>query len=224
MLISKPIELSDYEGIQEGLAAAYYSNAVCLGADLPIYIPHAHRMWEYGSALQTLLEHPSPTKIIDIGCGHSILGPAAFFARGVEVTETDPLGRYAERGKILHELLDGKYTFRREALPEGPEAQYSAVFSISVMEHIRPGMQRMAWKKLADMVEPGGVLVVTVDYSGEPGFGDSPEREMMFSLEDLYSVFQWLEEDGIKIPERDVYSKPPLVNDYTFFRIVGKRV
>ena len=222
MLKSKSIELSDYNELDKGLAAAYYSNGVCLGKGLPVYIPHAHRMWEYASALQTLFEHPMPRSVLDIGCGHSILGPAAYLAKKVRLTELEPLAQYADRGQVLSPLCDGKYEFIRGALPDGPDKQFDAVFCISVMEHIQEKVQRMSWKRVASFVGDGGVLAVTVD-CGVDGVGDAREREKMFGMDDVKQAVAWLEESGITVNDCDYTAYPPQVNDYTFFRILGRR-
>lgn len=229
MLTSKSIQLSDYDNIQDGLAAAYYSNGVCIGAGVPVYIPHAHRLWEYGSALQELiaLDSADPyfhvTSVLDIGCGHSILGPAAFFVTGAAIHEVEPKESVTEpRSDLLPALLHKKYTCENVGLLESAAEQHTAVFCISVMEHLPRELQEKAWKTLAQRVAPGGLLAVTVDCSNSQA-GDPRERETMFSTDDVAQAIAWLQSEGLAMGDVDLNLHPPQVNDYTFFRILARR-
>lgn len=224
MLTSKSIELSDYDEIQRGIAAAYYANGMCLGAGLPIYIPHAHRMWEYGSALEALHDVPDVKKMLDVGCGHSLLGPAAHFLTGAKLYEIDPKPEYGERAKVLNDLL-GKYDFVPASILDTSDRlkeSVDAVFCISVLEHLPEAVQREAWMKLADMVAPGGLLVVTVDCWDEKA-GDPREREMMFTPDKVKRGMDWLVESGLVLGDVDLELHGAQVNDYTFFRIIARR-
>jgi SAM-dependent methyltransferase len=226
MLTSKSIELSDYDEIQRGLAAAYYANGACLGAGLPIYIPHAHRMWEYGSALEALHDVPEVKRVLDVGCGHSLLGPAAYFLTGARLHEIDPKPEFAERSKVLKGLIgEDEYGFAAKSLldmTDALESFFDAVFCISVLEHLPEAVQREAWMKLASMVAPGGLLVVTVDCWDEQA-GDPREREMMFTPDKVKRGMAWLVDSGLVLSDVDFELHGPQVNDYTFFRIIARR-
>ena len=101
---------------------------------------------------------------------------------------------------------------------------YDAVFSISVMEHIPEPDQEAAWKKLASLVSPGGLLFVTVDYG--PSDRDWMHDDARFTKPDasfIEKVSTWLIECDIKTTPIDPTFHAANVFDYTFFRILGSR-
>jgi SAM-dependent methyltransferase len=180
-------------------------------------------MWEYASALEELYACDDPQNVLDVGCGDSLLGPAAHFAKGVHVTELEPKPEVGKRrAAILPKLLADDYSFVSAAIPDGPTDTFSAVFCISVLEHMPQGMQRIAWKRLANWVGKGGRLVVTVDCSNTKA-GDPRERCTMFTTKDVLDGVTWLREEGLHVSDIDYALHPPQVNDYTFFRIIARR-
>jgi hypothetical protein len=142
------------------------------------------RMWEWGRVLFLLKEifgYPfkqplaisegSRISILDIGTAVSLIGPALAYL-GLDVYETDvDLGWQKERLK-LKTFLD---TFKPAGIFSWTQAgfgtlhercgkrQYEVVMSISTIEHVETSLEKAAWKEMADLVKPGGLLIVTMD-------------------------------------------------------------
>jgi hypothetical protein len=223
LLPSKPLELKDYDNLHAGTAAAYQSNAVCMGSGVPIYLPHSHRFWEYGSALEAIARHAGVIEdVLDVGCGHSLLGPAVVLEHGGHLTELDPL-ELEERGRVLPEVLHGAYTQIQGELPYVFDKKFQVVLCISVLEHIPLEQQEDAWFSLVSAVDDGGLLIVTVDYSDET-YSDAPERKVMFNRNDVTNRVAYLKGSGFEVGEVSYDKCPPQVNDYNFYRIIARKL
>jgi SAM-dependent methyltransferase len=80
-----------------------------------------------------------------------------------------------------------------------PDATFDRVCSISVLEHIQPpSEQRKAIQELARVLKPGGLMLLTLDYSEEPG----STKFDVFSPADIERVIGW---SGLKPAEQPVY-------------------
>src|SRR5882672_7909773 len=100
----------DYEDIQDGIALAKPSITNLQAAGAPIVVPHTHRWWEYGTAIQMILENFShwllrDISVLDVGSGWSGLGPAISYTWDIEVTEYEPVEKYRNDRQITIEVL-----------------------------------------------------------------------------------------------------------------------
>ena len=216
---SKSVEVGDYQQQKEGMRALRYGMADCLGSGIPIFIPHPHREWEYSGALQACIEtfNGVPIEAIDIGCGNSPLG-VALTSIGATVTEIDPDVRL----EALRKPTPNRHFKVGDLLTHSTDKQYDAVFCMSVIEHIYTKDQPVAWKRLADLVKPGGLLFVTTDFGLDrtiPWIADT-ERVHKFDPERVREVAALLEDERFTL-DLDSTFHGPQVFDYTFFRWVA---
>jgi SAM-dependent methyltransferase len=187
-------------------------------------------LWEYGSVVAALLaafgEDLTGRRVIDVGGGAGPLGPTLALRYGCDVLDIDPSPNVApvrEPAVSLLSSMSHHYTFQPTNLFD-VAGTYDGVFCISVMEHLPVEEQEAAWRKLASLVAPGGVLVATVDY-GEPGVAWKNDdcRDTKIGPEELGHIVSWLEESGIELTDLDPTYHGAYVFDYTFFRLVGMR-
>ena len=150
---------------------------------------HTHRRWEYGVALQAIRRHGG-RRVLDVGGGGSPF--AGILARlGYDVDVNDPVDYtgwiVAAREKIRHHI--GFACCPMEHLTE----RYPIVTCISTLEHIAD--HEHAWRRLLGLVDPGGLLFVTVDYheSGaalHPGHLRTYNRGLLLKLIDRADDFE----------------------------------
>src|SRR5262249_40624583 len=134
-------------------------------------IPHPHRYWEYGSAVQALISiyqerlGTNGMKVMDVGSGWSPLGPSLAYMFNLKVTEVEPQfqarsARYFSN-QVLKELGKKEITVLEGGVETLPDEMFEAVFCISVIEHVDPRHELEGWKNLAKHVKPGGLLFMT---------------------------------------------------------------
>jgi len=204
-VISKSIEQVDYDHIRDGLDDAYYAYAWMLGHGHPVAIPHEHRYWEYGSALQAWRDNGHFHTAIDVGCGFSLLGPALRLQHAASVYDVDPDENVAKFRPALAAALTPDYTFTRSTLVDTPEHQYDAVYCISVLEHMTGEEQEAAWRKLARMVAPGGLLFTTLDIGdvSTREWANDERRSSKFTPDDLPRSANYLTQEGLQYEPMD---------------------
>lgn len=121
---------------------------------------HEHRKWEYGLALQFLLENEVNT-VLDVGGAGSIFSPLLAYY-GMDVTQTDLIsgdGEVEKQNKILNTDIKFFYAdFSEEDLDFG---MYDAVVSISTIEHVPNDKQ--FFKNL--LSHSKGLVFLTTDFS-----------------------------------------------------------
>ena len=80
-----------------------------------------------------------------------------------------------------------------------PDATFDRVCSISVLEHIRPrSEQQKAIQELGRVLKPGGMMLLTLDYTEKPG----PDIPDAFSPADVDRIIEW---SGLRPIETPVY-------------------
>jgi SAM-dependent methyltransferase len=200
------------------------------------YFPHEHRWWEYASAITAFEErykgnaprtpynhqdYGQATRILDVGGGYGILGPALADNYLCTVYEIDTDPKVVQKRNDLG--IKNLRTMQKSILDlsEG-NGMFDAVFCISVIEHIPEWQKALA--KLAERVNKGGLLVLTVDYgeSGKEWVNDS-ERENKFITDNLRGIIGYLEREGFTLGTVDLTFHGPQVFDYTFFRIIAEK-
>ncbi len=80
-----------------------------------------------------------------------------------------------------------------------PDATFDRVCSISVLEHIQPqSEQKAAVQELTRVLKPGGLMILTLDYTEKPG----RTKADAFSPTDVARVIDW---SGLRPVEKPIY-------------------
>ncbi len=144
-----------------------------------------HKLWEYAAAVACLYaDGERRLRILDFGGAATL--PVYFFAsRGCEVSCLDidaALCEATNRAAVRHrwklraapvDLLDS------EPSP-GMRGPFDAVISASVLEHLPKNQQAKAVARLAALLRPAGVLVMTFDFGA-----DAPQPCAVRSVEEV---------------------------------------
>jgi SAM-dependent methyltransferase len=127
------------------------------------------RKMEYSFALDVLLEHLKPgDRYLDAGCGVTPLCQV-IAARGVQTDACDVDRQLIDHLRALNtEFIYGcRVTFSCQDLTRTTfaDATFDAISCISVLEHIPAASDQLAIMELLRILKPGGILVLTVDYT-----------------------------------------------------------
>lgn len=127
------------------------------------------RKLEYSFALDVLLEHLRPDSIfLDAGSGvtpfaHILAG------RGVHSYACDGNARLIDELRLFDpdHVYGSQVTYAAQDLTATsyPDAMFDAITCISVLEHIPAPYDQQAIHELLRILKPGGVLILTVDYT-----------------------------------------------------------
>lgn len=226
-MISKSLHPDDYVDLQRGVAKAHKAYGWCLGHRVPIAWPHEHRLWEYASAFQAMLDYPiGPAHtVLDVGAGNSILGPQlALDGMIVKEVDSSPNVYTDRRNAVLAKYTDNFQSVKQDFFDVPLAETYNCVCSISVMEHIPEDKQKEAWEKLVAHLKPGGLLIATIDYSDTAGeWANAEGRATQFGPEQLNSVLSWLGGVGVAADKVDTTFYGNHVFDYSFYRIIATK-
>jgi SAM-dependent methyltransferase len=198
--------------------------------NLNIEIPHHHRYWEYATVLHMLRNYVVfDTKVMDVGSGHGLMGPALSYLHEVNVTECEPTD-YAHRVQTNAYLTSqGKPEIR--VIPCGtdnlPDEQFDMVSCISVIEHMHADVESRCWKNLIDRIKPGGLFFADVDCVENPNIPHIYDnlRVHNFTIPELKDRVDNLIALGMEpLGEPDYNWNGAQVFDFTFFRIGMRKV
>jgi len=146
----------------------------------------AHKLWEYAASAACLLDGPPPAgplRILDFG-GAATLPIYFFAARGhqVECLDIDEALCAATRHAAARHgwPLSVSSLNLVEAPPPADWAPFDAVISASVLEHIPKAQQEIAVARLAGLLRPGGVFVLSFDFGA-----DAPQPLAVRSVEEV---------------------------------------
>jgi len=133
------------------------------------------RKLEYSFAMDVLLNHLKPgSRYLDAGSGVTPFAHV-FAERGVQAEACDGDGQMIERLRRLDpsRIYDSPVTYMGQDLTATtyPTATFDAVTCISVLEHIPAPYDQKAVKELVRILKPGGILVLTVDFTPPPANG-----------------------------------------------------
>ena len=115
---------------------------------------------EVHGALLDLLPR-APARVLDVGAGTG-RDAAALAGRGYTVDAVEPV---AELRRVAERLHPGcGVTWRAGALPEipGVRGPYDVVLLSAVWMHLRPEERPVAMRRLAALLAPGGLLLITL--------------------------------------------------------------
>lgn len=223
------IHPDDMAEIREGVDAAQRAVDLLHHEGARIEVPTPWRWWEYGTAIQMMLnqykERMNEIEVLDVGSGWSALGPTLQLTYNTKVTEYEPNAQYLnDREGVQHAL--GKHsrqglTLHQCGLENMPETQFDVVCCVSVLEHVAPQIELASWVELARRVKPNGMLYITTDcvpYKSRSYTFDNL-REQNFVLDDLMIRTATLEQFGFTpMGKPDWTYHGSYVYDYTFWR------
>jgi ubiquinone/menaquinone biosynthesis C-methylase UbiE len=161
------------EPLLQALEAAHDAGKVPMDLpEMPQYLQVCRwpfRKLEYSFALEALLGHLRPgERYLDAGSGVTPLAQA--LARsGVDAHACDGNERLiAALQQFAPERIYGvsvTYTAQDLTRLTYPDESFDAISCISVLEHIPAPLDQQALNELLRVLKPGGLLVVTVDYT-----------------------------------------------------------
>jgi len=148
-----------------------------------------HKLWEYAASAACLLKESGgpPLHILDFG-GAATLPVYFFAARGcrVECLDIDEsLCAATRRAAAQHGWPLTVECHNLVESPGPPEwaGAFDAVVSASVLEHLPKARQAGAVARLAALLRPGGVMVLSFDFGAE-----APQAGAMRSVEEVESL------------------------------------
>jgi SAM-dependent methyltransferase len=156
-----------------------------------------HKLWEYAvSAACLLAGSQKRLRILDFGGAATL--PIYFFAsRGCQVACFDIDQRLCEVTRLAaarHRwpLTVSPVNLIESPLPAEMAGPYDAVISASVLEHLPKQQQPNALARLASLLKPGGVFVMTFDFGP-----DAPQPGAVRSVQEVErlvaaSGLQWM--------------------------------
>lgn len=175
---------------------------------------HMHRRWEYGLALDFLLENGAKT-VLDVGGGGSVLSPLLAW-NGMKVTQTDVAfgekeSKYqSDKLGVEIEFVQADFSEHRDKILD-MFPMYDAVVSISTIEHVKD--DEIFFRNMCEL--SSDLVFLTTDFhpSGK-AFSDAHRRtynaEMLDKFREIAEYY-------------DFYTEPVelryagnFVYDYTF--------
>lgn len=122
-----------------------------------------------------LLSPKSSDKILDVGCGQSILPSfiANHYQSSLTVTDMLDVGKnqnnFFKAGKGFKLISDNKFKFKIENATKlsFPDESFDSVYAVSSIEHIPDDGDSKALKEMMRVTKKGGTVVVTVPFSYE---------------------------------------------------------
>lgn len=153
--------------------SAYDLRAAELAAEYEAFVPTGYR-----ATFASLLPAGRDRLALDVGAGSG--RDAAWLAGlGFEVVAAEPAAGMREAGKRLH--CDAGVRWVDDRLPalDATHAlglSFDVVLLSAVWQHVAPGDRQRAFRKLATLLKPGGLMVVTLRFGPAPA--DRPMHEV----------------------------------------------
>jgi SAM-dependent methyltransferase len=234
---TKTLQVEDYIDLEPAVSQLRAFCTYMAQKGIKIGISHDHRFWEYGMAITAALKvlgSLKGKKVLDVGSGHGLLGPALAYIYEADVVEIDPNRQAVDSRVKFQRMLEREKKNPIKSFALGiedmeslnAEKLYDAVFCISVLEHLFVDKQNAAWLSLSSRVADGGLLFLTVDCMPrvEGKYKWDELREARFTSESMKTRIKLLEASGFRPlgpPDYDYHGT--FVNDYTFASIAMTR-
>jgi SAM-dependent methyltransferase len=121
---------------------------------------------------------PPPSRVLDVGAGTG-RDAAALAALGHTVVAVEPTPELRAHGQRLHH--SAAITWIDDALPDldkvpAPGERFDLVLLTAVWMHLDPGQRERAMARIADLVQPGGLVTLLLRH------GSVPEGRRMFDV------------------------------------------
>lgn len=193
---------------------------------------HPHRLWEYASIVQQLMQLgvQRDAEMIDVGAGASFFDPylALLYPR-LCCTDTEKYGDYSwmvQRQREVFNVILPLYNLNVEDMSPRPEIwwggatdKFDVTMCISTIEHVDD--HDKAFSELVRITKPGGFIFITSDY-----FRDLPHYEESISRH--LQVTPYNKEFVLDLPNRfdvdfvgetDLDYRGDFVHNYSFCNI-----
>lgn len=124
---------------------------------------HWLRTWEYtGAIIET--EVDSRMKVLDVG-GTGTIFSYYLAIQGCRVTTVDIDGQKVEDAVKVSSAMNLGMDHRLVSITDVDfmESEFDRIFCICVIEHLMPEDQKIALRKMARFLKPGGLLYMTFD-------------------------------------------------------------
>lgn len=224
VMLSKPLELKDYQDIPVGLEAAVEAHARITGLGYLSYLPHEHRLWEYGSAAQLFSTLPgSGKRALEVGCGFSPLSYALrLLDPEVVLAETELTEALVKQRNILNRCIKmpEACVLHDATTPLPDDQKFDFISCMSVIEHIPPDLQGKVVDNLLAALKPEGAMIITTDYFRNPTLRHENDhgRLTKYGPENIEA---YLDLFGARKPQKfETAWTGRFVFDYNFYRVV----
>lgn len=160
---------------------------------------HRHRMWEYGSIMQQLieLEVPDSAEIVDVGAGASFFDPylALLYPNLCEIDSMKygDVTSMVEAQRAHYQVALPLYDMACEDLAGIETDRFDVSMCISTIEHVDD--HEAAMRELVRITKPGGYVFITSDY-----FRDAQQWEG--SISKHLQVTPYTKEFVLELPDR----------------------
>ncbi|MFF2007769.1 class I SAM-dependent methyltransferase [Streptomyces sp. NPDC058195] len=140
-----------------------------------------------------------PARVLDIGAGTG-RDATALAGRGLSVDAVEPVAELREVAARLHP--DSGVTWRAGALPDldGIQGPYDVILLSAVWMHLLPQDRPVAMRRLASLLAPGGMLLITLRHGEPPAdrrmFDIPPEEVARHGAETGLSVLRAVHEEA----------------------------
>jgi hypothetical protein len=226
----KAVESEDYLEIGQGVGHVQSMTSTFQLCGCRIEIPHQHRWWEYGSAVQLFADQyqaqACEKRVLDVGAGWGALGPTLAMVCAAQVVEVETDAQCVADREKINAVIRTKYqrpemVIKHTGIGMLPQEEFDAVFCISVMEHLEPELEYRSWGYLASRVKKNGLLFVTMDVVPGPGrFHFDELRRTNYTMADLKERIERVCAMGfVPLGQPDYEWKGALVFDYSFYRM-----
>lgn len=151
---------------------------------------HEHRLWEYGSIMQQIVELDVPwdAKIIDVGSGGSFFPPyLGTVGQHPRISLTDSMkygdiSQDVQAQRVHYGLELPLYDVLCEDMSPLPSDHWDVTMCISTIEHVDADKHDDALRELWRITKPGGLIFITSDYFRDlEQFEASPSRHLQFT-------------------------------------------
>ena len=160
---------------------------------------------DYGPWLQRLLGVlPSPSSVLDMGCGCGVPVARGLVAAGIAVTGVDISDVQIQRAR---KLVPAGTFLRADAVDvDFPAESFDAVVCLYALIHMPLADQQLLLARMGHWLRPGGWLLATAGHHAWTGTEDNwlgGSAPMWWSLADAETYRGWIRAAGFEIQAED---------------------